>query len=572
VEMDKHISSETVSASKSARDPEVVEPVTSPEAPLPGGEGRMLVVLDAALDAGKRTEAELRLYEGVFRNMTVGLHVWRLEDRENLHTLTLVSSNPAAAHVLGVRVEDVLGKRMEDGFPEFLETDLPRQCRDVIVSGIARDLGLVATGTGEGEEDAIFSMKAFPLGDDCVGVAFEDITARERLAAEQLQSHKMEAVGRLAAGLAHDFNNLLGVILGYTELLMRRAEDPQRGRFGHILSAAQRASSLTRQLVAFSRRQVVAPEALDLNSVVDNAEEMLRRLVGEEVDMVIVSGESIGLVRADPRQMEQVVMNLCANARDAMPHPPARGVLRIETASVVLGDSLGALHERIVPGPYVMLAVSDTGAGIEEEILCRIFDPFFTTREHGDGTGLGLSTVYGIVRQAGGYVRVDSEVGQGSTFRIYLPRVGDRAEAEPAEESATDQGSATILLVDDERSLRAIACEILADHGYRVLEAGRGDEALEVADRHGPEIDLLLTDVVMPRMNGRALAETLLRLRPALKVLYMSGYTDDIIPDGGVLPPGTLLVEKPFTAAALLRRVRSALGEGPAGAEAAGKG
>jgi two-component system cell cycle sensor histidine kinase/response regulator CckA len=518
----------------------------------------------------KRAETELRLYADVFRNMQVGLNVWRLEDREDLRTFTLVSSNPAAAHSLGVRTEDILGKRMDETFPHMLETDLPRQYREVVLSGVGRDLGTVRSGLGERADDAVFSVKVFPLPGDCVGVAFENITARERMEAQLLQSQKMEAVGRLAAGVAHDFNNVLGVILGYGELLMRGAQGPQRERVGQILKATQRAAALTRQLLAFSRKQVVDPKVLDLNALVGDLEAMLRPLLGEDIDLAIVSGADLGQVRADAGQVQQVVMNLCANARDAM---PAGGRLRVETANVDLEAAHGGLLDPMTAGRYVMLAVSDNGAGIEKDILSSIFDPFFTTKEQGRGTGLGLSMVYGVVKQAGGSVRVDSAVGHGSVFKVYLPRVDEApAVSEFVETSTPSRGSETILVVEDEPSLRAIAREILEDHGYRVMEAGGGSEALALVEHVVEPIDLLVTDVVMPRMNGRVLAEKLVSARPSLKVLYMSGYTADVIAHGGVLEPGTLLIEKPFTALTLLGRVRMALGEGTAADDAAREG
>jgi two-component system, cell cycle sensor histidine kinase and response regulator CckA len=511
----------------------------------------------------KRSEAELRRYADVFRNMQVGLNVWCLQDREDPRSFKLISTNPAAAHSLGVRSEDILGKRMDEAFPHMLATDLPRQYREVILSGEGRDLGEVRYPYGEGAEDGVFSVKVFPLPGDCVGVAFDDITEHRRLESQLLQSQKMEAVGRLAGGVAHDFNNSLGVILGYTELLMRQASEAQRGKLEQILKATQRATGLTRQLLAFSRKQVVDPKVLDLNVLLSDLEKMLGRLIGEDIDLAIVPGADLGQVKADPGQLEQVVMNLCVNARDAMRDG---GLLSIETANVDLDAGHIARHEPMAPGRYVMLAVSDTGCGIEKEILSRIFEPFFTTKESGKGTGLGLAMVYGIVKQAGGSVWVYSEVGRGTTFKIYLPRVDEPAVAPDVPETTMpSKGWETILLVEDEGPLRTIAREILEEHGYRVLEASGANSgannAIEIAHRHPEPIHLLVTDVVMPGMNGRVLAESLMAARPELRVLYMSGYTDDVIAHSGVLEPGTLLLEKPFTALALLGRVRAALGE-----------
>jgi two-component system cell cycle sensor histidine kinase/response regulator CckA len=387
----------------------------------------------------------------------------------------------------------------------------------------------------------------------------EDVTERQRNEEQARQSQKMEAVGRLAGGVAHDFNNSLGVILGYTELLMRQAGESQKGKLEQILKATQRATGLTRQLLSFSRRQIVDPKVLDLNSVVADLELMLGRLIGEDIDLAIVAAPGLGQVKADPGQIEQVVVNLCVNARDAMPDG---GQLRIETANAELEETDGAAsHEPVAAGRYVMLAVTDAGCGIEKEILTQISEPFFTTKADGKGTGLGLAMVYGAVKQAGGYVWVYSEPGRGTTFKIYLPRIDEAVTRAVAEEPMPERGSETILLVEDESALRAIACEILEEHGYRVVPAAGGDEAVEIARRYDHVIHLLVTDVVMPGMNGRTVAESLVAARPELKVLYMSGYTDDVIAHRGVLEPGTLLLEKPFTAAAFLGRVREALGE-----------
>jgi signal transduction histidine kinase len=505
----------------------------------------------------ERQAAELRRYADVFRNVQVGLNVWCLQDREDPGSFKLISTNPAAAHFFAVRTADILGKRMDDAFPHMLDTDLPGQCREVLLSGEGRDLGEVRGSHGQSADDSVFSVKVFPLPGDCVGVAFENITERKQLESQLLQAQKMEAVGRLAGGVAHDFNNSLGVILGYTEVLMRQAGEAQRGKLEQILKATQRASGLTRQLLAFSRKQIVDPKVLDLNALLSELEKMLGRLIGEDIDLAIVPGADLGQVKADPGQLEQVVLNLCVNARDAMPDG---GLLRLETANAEL-DAGHAASEPMVPGRYVMLAVSDTGCGIEKEVLSHIFEPFFTTKEPGKGTGLGLAMVYGIVTQAGGHISVDSEVGRGTACKIYLPRVDEPAVApEVQETSMPSKGWETILLVEDDGSLLAMAREILEEHGYRVIEATGAHEAIEIAHRHPGPIHLLVTDVVMPGMNGRALAESLVAARPELRVLYMSGYTDDVIAHSGVLESGTLLLEKPFTTLALLGRVRAALG------------
>ena len=390
-------------------------------------------------------------------------------------------------------------------------------------------------------------------------MALENVTEHRRLEAQLLHALKMEAVGRLAGGVAHDFNNSLGVILGYTELLIRKASEGQKGKLEEILKATQRASTLTRQLLTFSRKQTVDPKVLDLNALLTEVKKVLRRLIGEDVELTIVPGASLGSVKIDPGQMEQVVMNLCLNARDAM---PGGGRLRIETSNTELDAGQAARHAPMTAGRYVMLAVSDTGSGIPQETQSRIFEPFFTTKEEGKGTGLGLAMVYGIVKHAGGYIWVYSEAGQGTAFKIYLPRIDEPATAVAAPEAPVlARGSETILLVEDEASLRGIARELLAEHGYRVIEAAGPHEAIAAAQAHAATIHLLLTDIVMPRMNGRVLAETLVAARPELRVLYMSGYTDDVIAHSGVLGSGALMLEKPFTMLALLGRVRQALGE-----------
>jgi nitrogen-specific signal transduction histidine kinase len=391
-----------------------------------------------------------------------------------------------------------------------------------------------------------------------------DMTERRLLESQLLQAQKMEAVGRLAGGVAHDFNNSLGVILGYTELLLRQADAGQKGKLEQIRKATERAAGLTRQLLAFSRKQVVDPRVLDLNLLLSDLETMLGRLIGEDIDLAMVPGEALGQVKADAGQLEQVVMNLCVNARDAMPDG---GLLRLETSNVVLDAAHASRLESMAPGRYVMLAVSDSGCGISRETLSRIFEPFFTTKAEGKGTGLGLAMVYGIVKQAGGHVAVYSEVGEGSTFRVYLPRIDEAVAAGVADPTPMpDRGWETILLVEDEEALRAITQEILSEHGYRVLEASGGDQALAIARDHPEPIHLVLTDVVLPGTNGRVLARALAATRPGIQVLFMSGYTDDVIAHRGVLEPGTLLLEKPFTVLALLRLVRAALGTaGPKG-------
>jgi PAS domain S-box-containing protein len=387
-----------------------------------------------------------------------------------------------------------------------------------------------------------------------------DVTEKRSLEAQLQQSQKMESIGRLAGGVAHDFNNLLGIITGYSELLRKRVgTDPRLVKYvDDIIKAAERAAGLTRQLLAFSRKQVLQPRILDLNAVVAETETMLRRLIGEDIQLMTVLDGQLSAVRADPGQMDQVLMNLAVNARDAMPRG---GRLTIETGNVVLDQAYARQHAGVEPGRYVMLAVSDTGQGMTPEVRARSFEPFFTTKAQGKGTGLGLATVHGIVRQSGGHIWLYSEPGQGTTFKIYLPRTDAPAAVEAAvpAEAELPSGSETILIVEDEASLRELVRECLEVAGYTVLEAGHGMAALEVGERHPGRIDLLLTDVVMPGMSGRELAERLRAARPEIRTVYMSGYTDDAVVLHGILAEDMAFLQKAFTAAALAHRVREVL-------------
>jgi len=378
---------------------------------------------------------------------------------------------------------------------------------------------------------------------------------------------KMEAIGQLAGGVAHDFNNLLTVINGFGELLAVRLEptDPRRALVEEILKAGERAAALTQQLLAFSRRQVMVVQVVDLNEVVADTERMLRRLIGEDVELITLPDPELGRVRADPRQLQQVILNLAVNARDAMPHG---GKLTIETANVELDETYARQHAAITPGAYVMLAVSDTGHGMDAETRSRIFEPFFTTKEQGKGTGLGLAMVYGIVKQSNGDIWVYSEPGQGTTFKLYFPRVDDAERpAPPGAPQEIPHGTETILLVEDEPQVRALARRVLEACGYTVLEAARGDEALQCCQQHAEPIHLLLTDVVMPGMGGPAVARLMARVHPEIKVLYMSGYTDAAVARHGMLEAGAALLQKPFTPTTLAQQVRRVLDDPGAAAQ-----
>jgi PAS domain S-box-containing protein len=409
------------------------------------------------------------------------------------------------------------------------------------------------------------------------GVVFElfaeDVTERRALEQQLRQSQKMEAVGRLAGGIAHDFNNLLMVISGYTEFLLERlGNSPElRAPAQEIASASDRASSLTRQLLAFSRKQMLAPKIVNLNDIVTENLKMLTRMIGEDVDLVMVPGTNLWHVRADAGQIEQVVMNLAVNARDAM---PTGGKLTIETSNVTLDDNYARFHAPLQAGDYVMIAISDTGGGMDPETQSHIFEPFFTTKGT-KGTGLGLSTVYGIIKQSGGYIWVYSEVGRGTTFKIYLPRVASTGQtlsaavATAAEPHAVEPGTETILLVEDEANLRYLARQYLEKQGYKVIEAADGAVAMQIAVAHEGVIHLLLTDVIMPGMNGRELAQRISEIRPNVKILYMSGYTENVVGHNGMLDAGVRLLQKPFNLRDLKFRVREVLETIPASQEAA---
>jgi signal transduction histidine kinase len=387
----------------------------------------------------------------------------------------------------------------------------------------------------------------------------KQICQREQLETQLLHAQKMEAIGRLAGGVAHDFNNLLTAILGYSQLALVRlaATDPGRQAVEEIERAGQRAASLTSQLLAFSRKQMLQPVVLDLNELVGNMQGMLYRLLGEDIHLVTILRPGLWKVRADRGQIEQVIMNLAVNARDAMPHG---GTLTIEMQNIELGEDEMRGHTDLILGHYVMLRVSDTGCGMDAATMARIFEPFFTTKLRGKGTGLGLSMVYGIVKQSNGDICVSSEPGHRTTFKVYLPQVNESGEQlEPEEMAEIPAGCETILLVEDEEAIRKLTCEVLRMNGYTVLEAIDAEHARSIAGNYPGEIHLLLTDVVMPRMSGKVLADFLSPTRPTMKVIYMSGYTDDAILHHGVLNPGTSFLQKPFTLSVLVRKVYEAL-------------
>jgi PAS domain S-box-containing protein len=513
--------------------------------------------LRAEIARHEQTGAALRRSEQLYRRIVEASleGVWVL-DADGRTTF----ANARLAQMLGYERDELLGRPafdfVGDGERALAEAAVER-CR----RGATEQLDFKFRRKDGGDLWAVVS--ATPLtGPDggCAGALgmITDITDRRRLEEQFLQAQKMEAVGRLAGGVAHDFNNLLTVILSYGELLRPRLADPDDlGMVEEITRAVGQASSLTRQLLAFGRKGVIQPRVLDLGAAVAQTQKMLRRLIGEDVELAVARPAGPVAVKADPGQLEQVLLNLAINARDAMPQG---GRLTVEVQVVELDGAYAAAHLRVRPGAYALLAVSDTGVGMDAATRARAFEPFFTTKGE-KGTGLGLATVYGVVEQSGGHVAVYSEPGRGTTFKVYLPLVPDGAEA-PAPRAPAGpppRGSETVLLAEDEGVVRALARQVLESHGYTVLEAGDGRQALNLAGLHAGPVHLLVTDLVMPGAGGREVAERLRAQRPGLKVLYLSGYTDDAVVRHGVLEAEADFLQKPFTPAALARKVREVL-------------
>ena len=527
--------------------------------------------LETIEDERRRVVGALRETEERFRQVydeaPVGYHELDKEGR-------IIRVNRRELEMLGYTEKELLGRPV---WKFVVEEEITRQ---VIMAKIAGDVSFHETfertyrrkdGTTLPvliEDRVIRDEKGRITG---IRSMIEDITERRRAeealrkSEEQLrQWQRVEAIGRLAGGVAHDFNNLLMTIKGCSEILLREldARDSRREEVEEIRKAAERATALTRQLLAFGRRQVLQPQVLDLNEVVANMDRMLQRLIGEDIQLLTILDPELWPVKVDPGQIEQVIMNLAVNARDAM---RGGGRLTIETANVVLDENYARRHVSVKPGPCVMLAVTDNGCGMDKETQSHLFEPFFTTKAKGEGTGLGLSTVYGIVKQSGGNIWAYSESGLGTTFKIYLPRAEEAVKTYKPKLAPTVSpgGSETILLVEDEEAVRAIVSKILQNKGYTVLEARQGHEALQICkDHHGP-IHLMVTDVVMPHMSGSELAERLTTLRPELRVLFMSGYPDNAIVHHGVLGAGTSFLQKPFTLSALECKVRDLLDAPP---------
>jgi PAS domain S-box-containing protein len=536
--------------------------------PILTSDGRLAGIVHSVQDITERKRAVEALrkseekFAKAFQESPIVIIISSLRDGQ------LIEVNESFEKVVGYTRKESLGHTTAELGIWVNPAERERVVAIVSTTGWMRNEEILFRSKSGDVKTCLCSCELIELdGGQCMLSAVEDITERKQMETaraqleEQLRaSQKMEAIGRLASGVAHDFNNLISVILSYTGFAMEGASDGNQLKEDllEVTKAADRAAALTRQLLAFSRKQVLQPVVLDVNQVVLGVEKMLRRIVGEDIEFVQKLAPDLGLTLADPGQIEQVLLNLVVNARDAM---PKGGTLTIETSNVEVDEECAFVHGNAKPGSYVQMVVSDTGCGMDEQTQGRIFEPFFTTKEQGKGTGLGLSTVYGIVTQSGGSIGVCSELGKGTTFKICLPR--DRAVAtmvvRPVTVSERTKGTETILVVDDEEALRDVAKRSLEAADYRVLMASDGDQALLVSEQHAGDIHLLMTDVIMPRMSGRELAQALLKKRPAIKVLYMSGYTDDAISHHGVLDAGVHFLPKPFTSNDLIQKVRKVL-------------
>jgi PAS domain S-box-containing protein len=545
---------------------------------------RLATALNKMLDALQRSQAELQesVTQQKFAADRVRLQGTALESAANAIVLTgrdgiVEWVNPAFTKLTGYTFAEAYGEKwsaLESGCHEPAVYD---KLWRTILSGEVWQ-GELVNRRKDGTPYTV-RMTIAPVTNDGGEVAHfvaikEDITEQKTLQEQFLQAQKVEAVGRLAGGVAHDFNNILTAINGYSELLLRKLPggDPLYRLAEQIRKSAERAGGLTRQLLAFSRKQSLQPKILDLSNVVSDIEKMLRRLIGEDIELHTIRGAAVGNVKADPAQIEQVIMNLAVNARDAM---PKGGKLTIEVTRITLSEEQAHLLGEVRPGEYVMLTVTDTGSGMTDEVKAHLFEPFFTTKPQGKGTGLGLPTCYGIVKQSGGHIQVSSEVDKGTTFNIYLPRVDAEADHRPERHKLTElpTGSETILVAEDESGVRDLKVDILRDPGYRVIQASNGEEGIRVAQENTDgRIDLLFTDVVMPQMDGKQLADWFGTARPETRVLFTSGYTADAIIQCGILEERIAFLEKPFTPAVLAQRVREVLdGNGPGPVASEGK-
>jgi two-component system, cell cycle sensor histidine kinase and response regulator CckA len=477
----------------------------------------------------------------------------------------IVLANRRAQEMFGYTREELQGARIELLLPEVKRSAHVRQREDYFSQPHARPMGIgldLAGRRSDGKEFPVeVSLSYIEVEGELFAIAFvSDITQRKTLEAQLLHAQKMEAVGRLAGGVAHDFNNMLTVVAGYNRMILDELSpmDPLRGYAEEILKAADRAGALTNQLLAFSRRQVMQPRVINVNDVLAQTEKMLHRLIGEDVQLNLGLAADLGNIKADPNHIEQAIVNLAVNARDAM---PMGGTITIETANTQLDEHYSKTHLGVKAGDFIMIAVSDTGHGMDSATRQHIFEPFFTTKARGKGTGLGLATVYGMVKQSGGDIWVYSEPGQGTTFKLYFPRVaeGIATDVVGAPRAERSNGSETVLLVEDEKAVRDLTARMLKQMGYTPLSAASGAEAIEISRAYSGNIALLVTDVVMPQMSGRQVADALVDARPKMRVLYLSGYTENAVVSHGVLESGLDFLPKPFTRDVLAQKIRDIL-------------
>ena len=513
----------------------------------------------------KRIEKKMRLslekYEKAFQAAPIWVVLSAVENGQYMEV------NESFLNTMGYKREEAIGKTSLELNTWVDSKDRDRIIRQVEESGGVRNFEVQRRTKSGKIIDTLFSTEILHLEDKPVMISVtQEITEKkkaeaekEKLQAQLRQAQKMESVGRLAGGVAHDFNNMLGVILGRTELLLQemKKEDPRYADLREIYTAGRRSADLTRQLLAFARKQAISPKVLDLNDTIEGMLKMLRRLIGEDIDLVWKPNTSVGPVKMDPAQVDQILANFSVNARDAI---SGTGKVTIETDAVVFDQAYCETHEGFQPGHFVMLAFSDDGYGMDKEILNNIFEPFFTTKKDGKGTGLGLATIYGIVKQNNGFINVYSEVGQGTTFKIYLPVSGEKVEVESESfASASAKGSETVLLAEDEDAVLRLGKTALEQFGYKVLTANTPGKALEIAEKYEGPIQLLITDVVMPEMNGKELKERIKKLRPHIKVLFMSGYTGNVIVHRGIIENNVHFLQKPFSIHSLTSKVREVL-------------
>ena len=504
----------------------------------------------------KRLEVELSMLSHALRNVSECLSVFDLKGN-------IIFVNESFINTYGYSKKELIGQSINKLHP----STNPRQIFKPIIEKTLTENweGELKAARKNGEAFTIYIRTSAVRDEEgapivIVSVA-RDITEKKQLENQLRQSQKMEAIGQLAGGIAHDFNNLLTVIEGYTELLFSNISDndPAQNFVRQIKKAADRATALTGQLLAFSRRQILQPKTIDMNVLVGEMSILLKRLIGEDIEFTTLLSPDIGSIKADRSHMEQVLMNLAVNARDAMPDG---GVLTVETRAVTLDSAPYEQHQSgIRKGSYVLLSISDTGVGMDDETRERVFEPFFTTKEKSKGTGLGLATVYGIVKQSGGHILLDSELGKGTTFKIYLPMIKSKAthKEQPEKEATNMHGTETLLVVEDEFMVRELVCDTLRTAGYTILEASNGKQAIEIFLKNETKIDMILTDVIMPEMSGRKMIETISQTHPTVLALYMSGYTDDAIIKHGVLDPGMAYIQKPFSPKALIAKVKEVL-------------